>query len=198
MIHYISKRDVVGTWNTLFCDDEIEKIIEAGTALETIKGVVGTPGAEQEPDPELRSSDVSFIYRDINTEWIFERYDGAVNRLNSLLFNVDVEPLRILQFTTYRGHGDHYTWHWDMRCAPEANSTEVVQQRKISIVTQLSDPDEYEGGVLKLAPCGCVFDVERAKGNTSVFLSFVNHQVTPVTSGTRYSLVGWYEGPDWR
>jgi PKHD-type hydroxylase len=198
MIHSISKRDVIGSWADLFSDSEIEKIIEIGTSLKSSKGIVGTPGAEVEPGPELRSSNVSFIYRDKNTNWIFERYDGAVNRLNTLLFNVDVEPLQSLQFTTYHGTGDHYSWHWDMRNAPEANNTEIVQQRKISIVTQLSDPEDYEGGVLKLAPCGQIFDVQRSKGATSVFLSFVNHQVTPVTSGTRYSLVGWCEGPDWR
>ncbi len=45
---------------------------------------------------------------------------------------------------------------------------------------------------------GEIFDIERKKGLTYMFLSFVNHRVSPVTKGIRYSLVGWYEGPDWR
>ena len=198
MIHHLSKRDTTGCWRGLFNDQEIEDIIKLGKSLEQTKGVVGTAGDQVDPPPELRSSNVSFIYRNEETNWIFDRYDGAVNRLNTFLFHVDVEPLRSLQFTTYSGPGDHYDWHWDMQLAPEPNSCEVVQPRKISGVTQLSDPDDYEGGELMLAPCGQIFEVPKEKGNTHVFLSFVNHRVTPVTKGTRYSLVGWVEGPDWR
>jgi len=38
----------------------------------------------------------------------------------------------------------------------------------------------------------------RNRGTIIVFPSFLEHQVTPVTKGTRYSLVQWYSGPDWR
>lgn len=198
MIHHISKRDTVGTWNDLFSLEEINQILDIGKSLDSSKGVIGPAGNNMEAPPELRSSDVSFIYRDSETNWIFDRYDSAVNRLNTHLFHVDVEPLTSLQFTTYHGSGDHYEWHWDMQLAPEPNTCEVVQPRKISIVTQLSDPDDYEGGILELAPCGQIFGIPKEKGSTVAFLSFINHRVTPVTSGTRYSLVGWCEGPDWR
>ena len=197
MIHTISTRDTVGTWNDLFNPSEIDTIIELGKSLPTEKGKVGSASEGIEPEPDVRSSDVSWIHRNNDTDWIFQRYDGAVNRLNTLLFNIDVEPLQSLQFTTYSGGGS-YNWHWDMRLAPEASDTNVILQRKISVVTQLSDPDDYEGGELVLAPCGRTFNIERSRGRTTAFLSFINHQVTPVTSGVRYSLVGWCEGPDWR
>jgi PKHD-type hydroxylase len=32
-------------------------------------------------------------------------------------------------------------------------------------------------------------------GDAVVFPSFVNHSVTPITSGTRQSLTGWIKGP---
>lgn len=197
MIYDISIRDTIGFWNDLFDDNELNKIIKLGKSIKPEKGVLGISGASRE-EIDKRSSDISWIHRQQHTEWIFRRYDGAVNRLNTLLFHVDVQHLEYLQFTTYHGSGDHYDWHWDMHVAPPPNVPEIAQQRKISIVTQLSDPEEYEGGILQLAPCGIIQDVPREKGNTAVFLSFVNHRVTPVTKGTRYSLVGWCEGPDWR
>ena len=35
-----------------------------------------------------------------------------------------------------------------------------------------------------------------AKGTVIVFPSAILHRVTPVTKGARYSLVQWYNGPD--
>jgi PKHD-type hydroxylase len=72
--------------------------------------------------------------------------------------------------------------------------------RKISVTVSLSDPAEYDGGNLQfdLGPhrsdryhtCTEI----RPKGSVIVFPSHVTHQVTPVTRGTRYSLVCWSLG----
>ena len=35
-------------------------------------------------------------------------------------------------------------------------------------------------------------------GSVIVFPSFMEHQVTPVTKGTRYSLVAWFVGPPFK
>ncbi len=79
----------------------------------------------------------------------------------------------------------------------------------------MSNPDEYEGGhfqwiepiglFAKLKSTGSMrVDVDpyiktapfsaKARGTFIVFPSFVHHQVTPVTQGTRVSLVSWYHG----
>ena len=38
----------------------------------------------------------------------------------------------------------------------------------------------------------------RPQGSIIVFPSFIAHQVTPITKGTRYSLVLWCVGHPWR
>ena len=38
----------------------------------------------------------------------------------------------------------------------------------------------------------------RPKGSIIVFPSFLYHQVTPITKGTRYSLVMWVLGRPWQ
>ena len=198
MLHYISKRDTTAYWNNLFTDEELDQIFEYCNDLPAETAHTGHQKTEQTTREDVRKSQVAWVYRNNDTEWIFSRYDGAVQRINTSLFNVDIEPLSSLQFTRYEEDGGHYDWHWDMQLAPEPFEPNIIRQRKISVVTQLNDPEDYNGGVLKVGPCGRIYDIDQGKGVTCMFLSFVNHMVTPVTKGTRYSLVGWYEGPDWR
>lgn len=198
MLHPISTRDTTAYWNDLFTEEEIDQICTYCQTLPIQDAHIGPERTEQSITNDVRKSKVAWLNRDPDTDWIFNRYDGAVQRLNSTLFCVDIEPLNQLQFTIYEEDGGHYDWHWDMQLAPEPSSPNVIRQRKLSVVTQLNDPSEYDGGVLKVGPCGRIFEIEKQKGASFIFLSFVNHIVTPVTRGTRYSLVGWYEGPDWR
>ena len=70
-------------------------------------------------------------------------------------------------------------------------------------MVQLSHPDDYENGDFQIKNFYGNELTEhkeslRNRGTVIVFPSFLEHQVTPVTKGTRYSLVQWYRGPDWR
>ena len=69
------------------------------------------------------------------------------------------------------------------------------------MTVSLTNPEEYEGGDLEFdfrdtdkgsQPRVC--EEIRAKGSVIVFPSFVWHRVTPVTEGTRHSLVCWNLG----
>lgn len=72
--------------------------------------------------------------------------------------------------------------------------------RKLSVTVSLNDAADYEGGSLQfdLGPhkeqrfhsCTEIMP----KGSVVVFPSHLYHQVTPVTKGTRYSLVAWNLG----
>lgn len=198
MLDFISLKDSTGRWNELFSDEELDQILNVCLDLPREPAHVGTERSDETINSPVRKSEVGWLNRNVDNEWIFSRYDGAVQRMNSALFGIDIYPLNQLQFTVYNEDGGHYEWHWDMKYAPEPNAPLIERQRKLSVVTQLSDPEDYEGGVLQVGPCGRIFDIDKEKGLTYMFTSFVNHRVTPVTSGTRYSLVGWFEGPDWR
>jgi PKHD-type hydroxylase len=82
----------------------------------------------------------------------------------------------------------HYDWHID--CFPPVNGV----QRKLSISILLSDPSTFEGGELQFKG---VEDqkVLTTQGSIIVFPSFIEHRVTPVTKGVRYSAVTWVNGP---
>lgn len=76
--------------------------------------------------------------------------------------------------------------------------------RKITMVLNLTNPDNYAGGNLKLdlGPHAGkkrfhVCQEIRPQGSIIIFPSFTYHCVTPVTRGTRYSLVNWCLGKPW-
>lgn len=82
----------------------------------------------------------------------------------------------------------------------------VGKVRKISLTLNLNSPGEYEGGDLKF-DFGMHTDEKarfhtceeiRPQGSLIVFPSFLKHCVTPVTKGTRYSLVLWTLGEPWK
>lgn len=88
----------------------------------------------------------------------------------------------------------------DSLCTPYDNLFGKI--RKLSVTINLNNPEDYEGGNLKFdfGPHNNLKNqfhecVEiRPRGSVIVFPSYVYHQVTPVTKGTRYSLVMWTLG----
>jgi PKHD-type hydroxylase len=69
----------------------------------------------------------------------------------------------------------------------------------LSISVQLSDPSEYEGGDLQFSLYGDrTVIAEKEQGTMVIFPSYMRHRVTPVTRGTRRSLVTWITGPPFR
>ena len=108
----------------------------------------------------------------------------------------DINQINDIQLTKYTDKNQgKYDWHVDTFWA---NPT--MCDRKLSIVIQLSDSDDYVGGDFKFEnehPQPSVDDI-RQKGSVIVFPSFIKHCVTPVTKGTRHSLVSWIEGPKFR
>jgi PKHD-type hydroxylase len=68
--------------------------------------------------------------------------------------------------------------------------------RKVTLVIQLSDPFTYEGGELVLhLDKKQKFTGPNLRGCGIMFPSNMIHEAKRVKSGTRYSLVAWFEGP---
>jgi len=122
---------------------------------------------------------------------LFNKIHSVCVDSNRKFWKMDLHGfLEPLQFTHYKGGGDHYSWHLDL-------STKNLSKRKLSVSIQLSDPDTYEGGDLELQGLGKTV-ANRAQGNLVAFPSWMGHRVTPVTAGERYSLVVWLVGPPFR
>lgn len=109
--------------------------------------------------------------------------------INTYQWNYDITRIQDVQIGHYT-EGGHYDWHTDTT-APDEHKL----QRKLSGVLMLSDPSDYEGGLLEIK------DVEMPQlkqGTLIVFPSFMKHRVTKVTKGNRFTAVAWAVGPAFR
>ena len=98
--------------------------------------------------------------------------------------NYTITEAEDLQFATYKA-GDFYGLHKD---------SDDTNGRILSVTVQLSDPSNYKGGVLQFQQAHKSTVVESARGTLVIFPSKLYHEVTPITEGTRYSLVQWFKG----
>ncbi len=166
----------------MFTNEQLSNIIKLGKQLESKDGeAVGAPTA--------RSSRVSWLHPGPETNWIYETLTWNINAVNKDKFNYALSHIEPLQFTEYdSNYQGFYSKHLDM-------GNGAGGSRKLSFVLQLSDPNEYQGGELKLHCSNEPTILPKDKGKLLFFPSWVLHEVTPVTQGTRHSLVGWIAGP---
>ncbi|MFN7150409.1 MAG: 2OG-Fe(II) oxygenase [Microthrixaceae bacterium] len=183
----------------VFSPAQCRRIIELGSSLPPDDGgVEGSDGVAL--DSTLRENAVSWIPPEPGTEWVFRKLATIAQRANRR-YRFDLTGFEEdLQFTTYERPGAFYTWHQDGLDGP-------VAHRKLSLVVQLSDPDDYDGAELELFQVHADYDDEdlatfrvqsAARGTVVVFPSLEYHRVTPLRRGTRHSLVSWVSGPPFR
>lgn len=172
----------------VFSEKEIENIKNIGDSLtnETAK----TFG--QGDQGENRKGSVSWLPLNEKNKWIYSRLLSITEEANDKLWKFDLTGFwEDCQYTTYEASkkkdGDFYDYHLDI-------DGSYGVQRKISIVVQLSDEKEYEGGELELKTSRNSYVADKSKGCILMFPSFCLHKVHPVTKGKRNSLVLWVSG----
>lgn len=180
----------VCVWKDAFTAREIDAIVAYGDGLKPMKAEIA--GRKDDID-HMRITRVAWIERKPGIEWLHARLEEMVLQINAQFYRYDLFGLvEAFQYTVYEGmEGGYYGWHVDMG---EKN----YEPRKISLSLQLSDPSGHEGGDLILQSGDGEVWAEKARGTLIAFPSFVLHRVTPVTRGTRKSLVVWVAGPEFR
>jgi len=116
----------------------------------------------------------------------------VIFELNKKFFNYDLNLIEPFQFASYdHGRNEFYGKHLDTTFG----NLSQAASRKLSITLQLTDGDTYDGGELRLYQGEEPTIAPKKKGMMVLFPSFIMHEVTPVTRGTRHSLVTWCHGP---
>lgn len=175
-------------WSGELKADLCEDIIKNFSRIEPMSGTTFNG------DSAHRSSVVRWVEGEMGLkgylEEFFIRANGAAFAF-CLGRTHDIE----MQFTEYDAeYQGQYKVHHDIDW-----TSAKPYQRKLSMVIQLSDPSEYEGGDLQFTEVeNPVRDDLRKQGSIIVFPSYLQHAVTPVTKGRRYSLVLWISGPRWK
>lgn len=183
-------QDLFWWWQSALPEKVCEALIEDGERLHRAPGSV--VGDETIVDTAVRDTGVAFFDREHWVHGLLEHYVRLANSTTAK-WEYRLSELEPIQFSRYES-GQHYTWHMDTFAGADGSA------RKLSIVVQLDAPSEYEGGDLQIRALHSfesIYTLEtiRPRGSVVVFPGFLTHRVTPVTRGTRRSLVGWFRGP---
>ncbi|CAL2076057.1 2OG-Fe(II) oxygenase [Tenacibaculum sp. 190524A02b] len=180
----------IGSWHfepEAFSEEEINKIHQLADTLDFQKATLAFGGNNND---EYRKSEVKWLSSNMEgVYWLYQKFAELSVKANDKLWQFDLTGmLENIQYGIYRSDGGHYNWHMDV-------GNGATQKRKISIVLQLSEPEEYEGGELEMFVSKDVQKIPKKKGAVVLFPSYCMHRVTPVTKGERRSIVLWISGP---
>lgn len=176
--------------NAALAPNDVNRAVEEGLALSLKDSTVGVSGGGV-IDSKIRRSHTATYELKIHA-WLYELIAKNVHRWNEEHFGYDIHGIERIQFAQYPADIlGHYSAHVDT-----FPGTEI---RKLSLSIQLSNPEDYDGGV-----CELLFGDDKRiplkshRGAGLLFPSYFPHHVTPVTRGMRYSLVAWILGPQFR
>ena len=136
----------------------------------------------------IRSSSQTWLCWDT---WIAGIMHNIFISANNDYFNYDLNHFDSgIQVTRYKPN-QQYNWHYD-----QAATQEPVRKLSMSLLLN----DTFSGGEFQVY--NSVDQKEQTipihAGGICIFPSWVVHRVKPVTSGTRYSLVAWMNGPQFK
>lgn len=123
--------------------------------------------------------------------WLLNKISTIVNMINDKIYHFDIETndgeLKMIEYEK----GGHYTWHADFNPG-------ICSLRKLVAIVQLTDPSEYEGGEVQFGiqdkHTKEWYSMNQLKGSLTIFPTFLSHNVTPVTKGTRYVIQELFVG----
>ena len=168
-------------WEKELSNEICQKLIDLGQgnwnrAAVVNKSLVGT-----------RKSDIvwtkeQWVY-DLISPYMFDANEQAGWKYNIL-------AAQDCQVTRYIKDG-FYGWHIDgMGSHTELQDDGTTRKLSMSVILN----SDYEGGDFEMRDLKNKIP-RLEEGSIIVFPSFIEHRVTPVTEGIRYSLVSWFVGP---
>ena len=143
----------------------------------------------------VRKSEIVWI----KEQWVYDLIWGYMLAANEQAgWKYEVVAAESCQITRYTKDG-FYSWHKDGIGSHNEVNNEPDNEflhgntRKLSMSIILND--DFEGGDFEIHG----EDIPKLpKGSIIVFPSFMDHRVSPVTKGTRYSLITWFVGPPFK
>lgn len=189
----------VAQLNNVFSKEESKWIIDkANEVLQWTKAQVFQRSADEDQDAgyvENRRARATGLDRESEDwGWIYERLLNLVNINNDESWreliprNMSSDLVEHIQIAEYNSDiKGHYNWHQDVGTEGETS------RRRLSVVVQLSDPLDYDGGDLQMRTTSNAFTLPKEQGQIYIFPSYMLHRVTPTTKGIRYSLAMWIQ-----
>lgn len=202
MIHYylnkVEKYQPIISVEKIFTDYELDKINDQLSKVNVEAALAGFTGDINNPDDynkgvtdthSIRKSNVYWLDNS-DHDWIYDKVSIAINHVNITNYHKILYGIQYLQYTEYDSeYLGFYGKHID------SDDSHPCFVRTLSFTLQLSKSEDYEGGDVLIYHDNKISKSNRTYGAITFFDSKIIHEVTPVTSGFRKSLVGWIIGP---
>ena len=167
-------------WNKEISHEICQKLINLG------KGNWNQAAIVDKSIDTVRKSDIVWT----KEQWAYDLISPYMFSANEQAgWKYNIVAAQDCQVTRYTKDG-FYGWHLDgMGSHTDLDGEGTTRKLSMSVILN----SDYEGGDFEMR------DLESKiprleEGSIIVFPSFIEHQVTPVTKGTRYSLVLWSLG----
>jgi len=166
-------------------DEMCDQVVKELLPVESKNATMGVDG--DETNLVTRKTKVHFAQSGYWLEGIFERFVMEANK--ACKWDYHITGSECIQFAEYEV-GHHYTWHTDT-----FTLSGKPEDRKITVVCLLNDA--FEGGDFEVRLYND-YNTQLKKGTMIAFPSILEHRVTPILSGERYSATMWFNGPRFR
>lgn len=173
------------------CDLIISSVEE--DSFQYLSGTVLPQDEKNDPisDDNIRKVNLKSIPIECWISSFLHHYGTLANQKN---FFYDIRELSQVDFLKYT-EGMFYRTHVDT----SLNSDDPSSKRKLTVIAQLSNRSEYNGGEVYVYDDRGNFELlPSKKGTIIVFSSNRLHKVDKITSGVRYSIVSWLNGPEFK
>ena len=144
----------------------------------------------------VRSTKIKFLdWEEKRLEYFYDKIVNCINTVNKENYNFNLTYIEPMQYGVYTDTDQgHYDWHID-----HINVNGALNNiRKLSFTYLLDSPEkDYNGGEFQIRTNNQDQTIDIKKNMIVFFPSNVLHRVKPVLSGTRRSIVGWVNGPNW-
>lgn len=148
----------------------------------------GAVGVDNVVNPSVRNVET---FKIPSSSWVngIPMYFGFDANYDNFAYNIT--NVAFTEMFCYR-EGMFYKPHIDIN----PNTGHPAHRRKLTVIVQLSDESDYEGGELLVYNSDLnPVTLTKSKGSVLVFNSSLIHEVKPILSGTRYVLASWIIGP---
>ena len=171
-------------------NDEIDMLVEQSKRIDVEQNLrIGIFGPYT--DADVRGGGGMFHFNDEN-RWLYDRMATLSKSINNDDFQYDVTGFAEEFYNrSYEAPYDHFEWHVDA-------TSRTPWTRKLTLVVQLSDPSEYEGGDFEFLGERGPIPTLKSKGIVTAFNSAKIHRVTPITKGVRRAMTMFLVGPNFR
>jgi PKHD-type hydroxylase len=166
----------------IFNDLECDHIVKLGNAI---------PKKMQQTTDNNNpffNSNINYIIPSNETQYIYNKIYDYISEINMKYYKFNLcgfgEPVKFAEYKAEYLGGTQL--HLDI--------IHNEPLRKLTAVVQLTNDSEYEGGELEIMISNTKHKMSKIRGSIIVFPSFLLHQVTQITKGTRNSLVAFAYG----